>query len=123
VLYAGWTDTPLIKPAFGGNAIATELLRHSSPKSLRTPITPERVAAATVRGIERRSARVTVPGRLIPISLLRGILNPVIDAAIERDPTIRRLVLKLEQQASAQPAEMVHNLAPRERHSGTTVRS
>jgi NAD(P)-dependent dehydrogenase (short-subunit alcohol dehydrogenase family) len=110
VLYPSRTDTPLIKPAFGGNAVATELLKHSCPRSLRTPITPARVAAATVRGIERRSPRITVPARLIPISLLRGLINPVIDAAIERDPKIRRLVLELERQATAQPAQTAHNL-------------
>jgi NAD(P)-dependent dehydrogenase (short-subunit alcohol dehydrogenase family) len=101
VLYPGWTDTPLIKVAFGGNATATELLRHSCPKPLRATISPERVAAATVRGIQRRSARIIVPGRWIPISMLRGILNPVIDAAIENDPKIKRLVLELERQVAA----------------------
>jgi NAD(P)-dependent dehydrogenase (short-subunit alcohol dehydrogenase family) len=121
VLYPGWTDTPLVTPAFGGNATATELLRHSCPKSLRTPITPERVAAATVRGIERRSARITVPGRWIPISVLRGILNPVIDAAIERDPKIRELVLELERQAAPQSAQTVHHVEALGRESGPTV--
>ena len=72
VLYPGWVNTPLIKVAFGGNAAATELVRHTEPRPLRTPITPERVAAATIRGIERRSARIIVPGRWIPFSVLRG---------------------------------------------------
>jgi NAD(P)-dependent dehydrogenase (short-subunit alcohol dehydrogenase family) len=61
VLYPGWTDTPMIKPAFGGSRAATEMLRRGYPRALRTPISPERVAAATVRGIERRSARIIVP--------------------------------------------------------------
>lgn len=100
VLYPGWTDTPIIKPAFGGNRIATELLSHAYPRPLRTPIPPERVAAATVRGIERRSARVTVPGRWIPYSVLRGIVNPLSDRFIERDPTLRELVLELERQTT-----------------------
>jgi NAD(P)-dependent dehydrogenase (short-subunit alcohol dehydrogenase family) len=101
VLYPGWVATPLIKPAFGGNATATELLMHAYPRMLRTPITPERVAAATVRGIERRSARIIVPARWAPISLLRGIANVLIDAMIERDPKVGQLVLELEQQAIA----------------------
>ena len=101
VLYPGWTDTPLIKAAFGGHGIATELLRHAYPRPLRTPIPPERVAAAPVRGIERRSARITVPGRWIPYSVLRGIVNPLTDPILERDPTLKELVLELERRATA----------------------
>jgi len=99
VLYPGWTDTPLIKPAFGGSRAATEMLRHSYPRPLRTPISPERVAAAAVRGIERRSPRIIVPARWIPISLLRGIVNAVTDPIIERDPMLRQLILELEETA------------------------
>ncbi len=99
VLYPSWTDTPMIKAAFGGIPAATEMLRHAYPKALRTPIPPERVAAATVRGIERRSARIIVPTRWIPISLLRGIVNAATDPVLERDPTLRRLILDLEQSA------------------------
>jgi NAD(P)-dependent dehydrogenase (short-subunit alcohol dehydrogenase family) len=97
VLYPGWTDTPMIKAAFGGSPAATEMLRHAYPKALRTPIPPDRIAAATVRGIERRSARIIVPARWIPISLLRGIVNALTDPVLERDPTIKRLILELEQ--------------------------
>jgi len=101
VLYPGWTYTPMIKAAFGGSPAATEMLRHAYPKALRTPIPPERVAAATVRGIERRSARIIVPARWMPISLLRGIVNAVTDPVLERDPTIKQLILELEQNADA----------------------
>ena len=107
VLYPGWTKTPLVEVAFGGNATATELLRHAYPRLLRTAITPERVAAATVRGIEHRSARVTVPGRWIAVSVLRGIVNPLTDLMLERDPKIRQLVLELERQAAAPPGQAV----------------
>ncbi len=120
VLYPGWTDTPIIKAAFGGNAIATEMLRRAYPRSLRTPISPEHVAAATVRGIERRSARVIVPGRWIPFSVLRGIVNPLFDRTIEHDPKLRQLVLQLEQQATNLRD---HDADLLTRHSGATVAS
>ncbi len=97
VLYPGWTNTPLIKAAFGGSTAATEMLRHAYPRVLRTPIPAEQVAAATVRGIERRSARIIVPARWIPISLLRGIVNALTDPMIEHDPTLKRLILELEE--------------------------
>lgn len=108
VLYPGWVNTPLIKVAFG-NVVVAELIRHTEPRPLRTPITPERVAAATVRGIERRSARIIVPGRWIPFSVLRGIVNPLIDRAIERDPKIRQLVLELERQSTARSEQVVRD--------------
>lgn len=99
VLYPGWVDTPLIRPAFGGSATATAMLGRAFPRSLRTPITPERAAVEIVRGIERRSARIVVPGRWVPISLLRGVVSALTDPIIERDPKLRRLILQLEQAA------------------------
>jgi NAD(P)-dependent dehydrogenase (short-subunit alcohol dehydrogenase family) len=101
VLCPGWTDTPMIKAAFGGSAAATEMLRHGYPHALRTPIPAERVAAATIRGVERRSARITVPARWIPVSLLRGVLGALTDPMIEHDPKLRRLILDLEQHTGA----------------------
>ena len=123
VLYPGWTDTPIIKAAFGGNAVATEMLRHAYPRSLRTPISPERVADATVRGIERRSARIIVPGRWITFSMLRGIVNPLFDRAIERNPKFGQLVLELEQQATELREQTVHNANSLTRENGVTVPS
>jgi len=101
VLYPGFTTTPLIRPVFGGNAVATKLFTRGWPAPLRAPITPERVATATVRGIERRSARIIVPGRWIPLSVLRGIVNPLTDRVIEHDPKFGQLLLELEQHASS----------------------
>lgn len=79
---------------------ASQLLQRAYPAPLRKPIKPERVAAATVRGIERRSPRIVVPRRWIPFSLLRGILNPLVDRRLERDAEIRRLVLEVEREAT-----------------------
>jgi NAD(P)-dependent dehydrogenase (short-subunit alcohol dehydrogenase family) len=109
VLYPGWLNTPLTKAAFGGNVVVTELFRHAWPAPLRMPITPERVAAATVRGIERRSARIIVPGRWIPFFVLQGIVNPLIDLSIAHDSKTRRLVLELERHATARRNHVVHD--------------
>lgn len=121
VLYPGWVNTPLIKVAFGGNAAATELVRHTEPRPLRTPITPERVAAATIRGIERRSARIIVPGRWIPFSMLRGIVNPLLDLATERDAKVRRLILELEEQAIESVSRQSTTPDSLTRENGATV--
>jgi len=99
VLYPGWVRTPLTGPAFGGNRTATEMVAHAYPAPLRQQITPERVADAVVRGVERRSARIIVPRRWAPISALRGIVNPILDARLDKDAEIQRLTLELERQS------------------------
>jgi len=101
VLYPGFTKTPLVTAFFGGDVLATKLCRHGWPAPLRAPITPERAAAATIRGIEQRSARIIVPSRWIPLSVLRGIVNPLVDRVIEHDAKFGQLVLELEQQSSS----------------------
>jgi len=40
-----------------------------------------------------------IHGRWVPFSVMRGLINPVFDRALEHDPKLRRLILKLEQQA------------------------
>lgn len=115
VLYPGWVDTPLITPAFGGNATATAMLHRAFPGWLRSTIAPERVAEVTVRGIERRSARIIVPRRWAPISLLRGLVNAVTDPVIARDPTLRRLLLQLEAETHQRRAEAEGNGAAKRR--------
>lgn len=100
VLYPGWVATPLTRSALGGDALVSQLVERGYPGPLRKPIKPERVASATVRGIERRSARIVVPRRWIPFSLLRGLLNPLVDRKLERDAEIRRLVLEVEREAT-----------------------
>ncbi|WP_206508953.1 SDR family NAD(P)-dependent oxidoreductase [Rhodococcus sp. BGS-1C] len=96
VLYPGWVSTPIADVAFGGDEIATALVARAFPAPIRRPISTEKLARATVRGIERRAARIQVPGRWIPYSLLRGIINPLSDIILERDAEIARLTAELD---------------------------
>lgn len=97
VLYPGWVSTPIADVAFGGDDIATALVAKAFPTLLRRPISTEKLARGVVRGIERRAPRIQVPGRWIPISLLRGIVNPVSDALLGRDADIVRLTKELDE--------------------------
>lgn len=97
VLYPGWVSTPIADVAFGGDDIATALVAKAFPTLLRRPISTEKLARGVVRGIERRAPRIQVPGRWIPISLLRGIVNPVSDALLGRDADIIRLTQELDE--------------------------
>lgn len=96
VLYPGWVSTPIADVAFGGDDIATALVAKAFPTPLRRPISTKKLARGVVRGIERRAPRIQVPGRWIPISLLRGIVNPVSDAMLGRNAVIIRLTTELD---------------------------
>lgn len=96
VLYPGWVDTPIARSAMGGHDTTAELVRLAFPRFLRRPVTPDAVARATVRGLERRSARIVVPARWAPVSLLRGVFGVMSDAALDRHRPIQRLIRRLE---------------------------
>ncbi|MGB3373177.1 MAG: SDR family NAD(P)-dependent oxidoreductase, partial [Rhodococcus sp. (in: high G+C Gram-positive bacteria)] len=96
VLYPGWVSTPIADVAFGGDDIATALVAKAFPTPLRRPISTNKLARGVVRGIERRAPRIQVPGRWIPISLLRGIVNPISDAMLGRNADIIRLTTELD---------------------------
>ena len=108
VLYPGWTKTAIAKVGFGGNAIATELVSRAYPGPLGRQVEPERIAKAVVKGIEKRSARIMVPRRWIPVSLLRGIANPLSDTMLERDGEMQRLVGELEAKELQTQAAKAH---------------
>ncbi|MEH3139718.1 MAG: SDR family NAD(P)-dependent oxidoreductase [Mycobacterium kyogaense] len=96
VLYPGWIATPIADVAFGGDDLATELVHRATPAPLRKPIPPQRVARAVADGIERRSPRIQVPRRWIPVAALRGLVNPLVDLRMERDPGIAARVRRLD---------------------------
>lgn len=99
VLYPGWVDTPIARSAMGGHDTTARLVRLAFPGMLRRPVTPDAVARATVHGLERRSARIVVPARWVPISLLRGVFGVLSDAALDRHRRIQRLIRTLERDA------------------------
>jgi NAD(P)-dependent dehydrogenase (short-subunit alcohol dehydrogenase family) len=107
VLYPGWVNTAIAQVAFDGHATATELVRRAYPRPLRKLITPESIAPAIVKGIEQRSAHVTVPRRWVPISLMRGVVNAITDPALERDREFGKLVLEIERQAQARATDEI----------------
>ena len=55
--------------------------------------------------------------------MLRGIVNPLFDRAIERNPKFGQLVLELEQQATELREQAVHNANSLTRENGMTVPS
>ena len=97
VLYPGWVSTPIARVAFGGHDLATRMMEKGFPAPLRQPVTPERVALAVLRGLQRRKTRIVVPRRWLPVSWLRGLLAPPMDAFLRKHREIQPLMRELEQ--------------------------
>lgn len=98
VAYFGFIDTEMVHRAIDHDALATELLA-TFPKPLHKRLPAQAAGEAIVRGIERRQPRIIRPRRWVIMSVLRGILNPLTDAQIERDTTAQALVRQLDARA------------------------
>ncbi len=90
VAYFGMIDTPMTQDGFGDDL--GERFKATFPRWLLKPVGPDVAAAAVVRGIERRAARTIAPRRWVALSLLRGLLNPLLDRRAERNAAIQRVV-------------------------------
>lgn len=96
VLFPGWVETGMARLAFGGDELATRMREVGFPRPLAAAIPAEAVARRVVKGIERRSASITVPRRWQPVGILRGVVNPLCDRLLIRDPGLRSLLRALE---------------------------
>ena len=63
---------------------------------LRKRLQPEQAGEAIVRGIEQRAPRVIRPRRWVIWSVLRGIVNPLIDKRFESDAQSQGIVRELD---------------------------
>lgn len=98
VAYFGFTDTELVRRALDQDPLAAEMFANL-PRLLRKRIPAAAAGEAIVRGIERRSPRIIKPRRWVVMSLLRGLLNPLGDARLERDAASQRLLRALDARA------------------------
>jgi NAD(P)-dependent dehydrogenase (short-subunit alcohol dehydrogenase family) len=98
VAYFGFIDTEMVHRAIDQDPLAQELTR-TFPAPLRKRIQPEVAGEAIVRGIEERRPRIIRPRRWVVMSLLRGVLNPLSDAQLERDQESQALLRKIEGRA------------------------
>jgi NAD(P)-dependent dehydrogenase (short-subunit alcohol dehydrogenase family) len=98
VAYFGFIDTEMVKRAIDGDPLAGEMLA-TFPAPLRKRIPPAAAGEAIVGGIERRRARIILPRRWTALSLLRGIINPLSDAQLERDHRTQNLLRQLDARA------------------------
>jgi NAD(P)-dependent dehydrogenase (short-subunit alcohol dehydrogenase family) len=90
VAYFGFIDTDMVRDAFDGSGDpVAQRLQSLFPRFTRKRQTPAEAGAVVVAGIQRRAPRIITPKYWSVYSVLRGILNPIIDRSLERD---RRLL-------------------------------
>ena len=68
----------------------------NTPKVLHKRLQPSQAGKGIVDGIEKRAPRIIRPHRWIVFSVLRGILNPLLDTAMVRDPSTQELAAELD---------------------------
>jgi NAD(P)-dependent dehydrogenase (short-subunit alcohol dehydrogenase family) len=105
VAYFGWVDTKLVQ-----DAAEQELfhrMQQRVPRFMRGRIQPSEAAAAVVDGIEERAPRVFAPRWWRYVSALRGLVNPLLDRAMERDTHTTAIIREIEAEADEQGAEAV----------------
>jgi len=93
--YFSLVDTKMIKDGVDADPIVGQLL-NALPPPFRLRLPPETVAAALVDGVSRRATRVIVPARWTAISALRGVINPLLDARLSRDPSTLKVLAELD---------------------------
>jgi NAD(P)-dependent dehydrogenase (short-subunit alcohol dehydrogenase family) len=98
VAYFGFIDTEMVRQGLDQDPLANQMIERL-PKLLHKRLDPRVAGEAIVRGIERRQPRIIRPRRWSVFSTLRGILNPLGDAQLERDEKAQRILRELDARA------------------------
>ena len=96
VAYFGFIETDMVRKAIDEDPVAQTMLADLLPKPLRKRLPATAAGEAIARGIERRRPRIIRPRRWAAMSVLRGIINPLTDAQMERDETAQANLRKLD---------------------------
>jgi NAD(P)-dependent dehydrogenase (short-subunit alcohol dehydrogenase family) len=98
VAYFGYIDTEMVHQAIDADPLVERMLA-ALPKVLHKRLPPSEAGRAIVHGIERRQPRIIRPRRWTALSVLRGILNPLMDVQMERDAETLALTRELDARA------------------------
>lgn len=103
VAYFGFIDTDMVRIGIDEDELA-ERIKGTLPRLLRKRLTPAQAGEAVARGIERRAPRIIAPKRWAAYSVLRGIINPLLDDYMVRNAEIQDIVEGLDARGDqAQP--------------------
>ena len=96
VAYFGFIDTEMVRKWIDRDPLADRLLGHDPAACCRSDCRRQVAGEAIVRRIERRKARIIRPRRWTILSVLRGVLNPLIQARAERDARVQALLKEVD---------------------------
>jgi len=98
VAYFGFIDTEMVHRAIDQDPLAEQMMQ-TFPAPLRKRIAPAVAGEAIAHGIEHRQPRIIRPRRWAAYSVLRGVLNPLSDAQLEREERAQALLRALDARA------------------------
>lgn len=101
IAYFGIVETALTRNTLDDDELGREI-GAQLPWPLNRRITADDAAAAIVDAITGRRARVIAPRQWTVYSALRGLINPLLDARLEKDRRVRDIVLRLEERARSE---------------------
>ncbi|MEV7397525.1 short-chain dehydrogenase/reductase [Aeromicrobium sp. NPDC092404] len=90
VAYFGFIDTVMVQEGFASSL--AQRFEGTFPGFLRQRLTPAQAGKAVADGIEQRAPRIIAPKRWTVYSVLRGLLNPLLDRRTENNGTIQGIV-------------------------------
>lgn len=100
--YFSLVNTHMIRRGVDADDVVLELLA-TLPKPMLKRVTPASAATAIVDGLERRTARVIHPRVWRPVSTLRGLLGPSLDARFAGDRRILDVLERLDARPIPRP--------------------
>jgi NAD(P)-dependent dehydrogenase (short-subunit alcohol dehydrogenase family) len=95
VAYFGFIDTEMVHKSIDDDP-AADLAWANIPKVLQKRLPPSAAGKGIVDGIEKRAPRIIRPRRWVVFSVLRGVLNPLLDTAMVRDEGIQALAAEMD---------------------------
>jgi hypothetical protein len=75
---------------------SAEAMKKSLPPPLRKRLQPKEAGKAIVDGIARRKARIIRPRRWAAFSVLRGVINPLLDEAMVKADDVQEIARELD---------------------------
>jgi len=96
VAYFGFVDTEMVRQGMEQRQRQRGTDEELMPAFLRKRISPAQAGEAVAAGIEERKPRVIAPRWWAPPSVLRGVLNPLMDSAGEKSSRVHDEVRQAE---------------------------
>jgi NAD(P)-dependent dehydrogenase (short-subunit alcohol dehydrogenase family) len=95
VAYFGFIDTEMVHQALDADPISQKS-ESALPAVLRKRLQPSEAGRAIVDGIEKRAPRIIRPRRWAAFSVLRGIVNPLLDTRMTKDADLQEIARELD---------------------------